>query len=432
MPDEIDWFDEVPTPPIALPNGDGAEVVSFPKRGKRPPQPGWKKEWQLSSEGTPLTNLINGNIALENHPMLVGLVRFDLMDRRVIVQRNFSPNDPPAPRPIAEFDVLAIQEELQRTGLRRISKATTYDAIMMTANAHSFHPVKDYLNGLVWDGEQRCRGWLGRYLGVEGTTYSDVIGRMFLIAMVARIFEPGCQADYMLILEGPQGARKSTACKVLAGDWFSDSLPDLSRGDAVRLSMHLRGKWLIEIAEMSSFSSAEVHTLKQFLTQKEEKYTPKYGRDEVVEPRQCVFIGTTNESVYLRDPTGARRFWPIKVGDIDIDELRADRGQLFAEAVHLYRAGAEWFPDADFEATHIAPEQDARYEEDAWQEMITDWLSANARAACRVNEILKDVLGLAPGQFGTREQRRVSGVLTKLRWVCSKANGARIYRRPEA
>src|ERR1700744_6589723 len=128
----------------------------------------------------------------------------------------------------------------------------------------------------------------------------------------------------MLILEWPNGAWKTRSCRALAGEWFSDNLPDLSRGDPVRLSMHLRGKWLIEIAEMSSFNAAETHTLKEFLTQTEERYLPKYGRNEVYEPRQCVFVGSINESVYLRDPTGARRFWPVKIGTIDLEALQND------------------------------------------------------------------------------------------------------------
>ncbi len=217
-----------------------------------------------------------------------------------------------------------------------------------------------------WDGKSRLDKWLSYYLGAEQSPYVSYIGRWFMIAMVARVMRPGCKADYMMVLEGLQGVRKSTACRILAGDWFSDDLPDLHQGDAVRLSMHLRGKWLIEVAEMSAISKADSNALKVFISKEEERFTPKFGRHEVIEPRQCVFIGTTNKTAYLRDETGGRRFWPVKTGTIDIDALKEDRDQLFAEAVALYKRGAQWWPGAEFGAEHIKPEQDARYEEDVW------------------------------------------------------------------
>jgi hypothetical protein len=208
-----------------------------------------KKDGGYMSGKTALAcNVGNALLALDQEPDLKGAFAYDEMLRTEVLLRPLFGADPDfKPHPVTDGDVTAVQSWLQWFGFRRLGKSATHEAIDKHARDHSFHPVRDYLNELQWNGIERLPSWLHVYLGAEQNNYTAGIGRMFLIGMVARVMRPGCKLDYMLVLEGEQGTMKSTACAILAGKYFSDQLPDITSKEACQ---HLRGKWLVEVAEL--------------------------------------------------------------------------------------------------------------------------------------------------------------------------------------
>ena len=296
-------------------------------------------------------------------------------------------------------------EWLQRRELN-VTPMTVSRSVGAVAREITVHPVRDHLGALAWDGVPRIETWACRYLGAEDTAFNRSVGALWLISAVARIFRPGVKADHMLVLEGPQGARKSTALKILAGeDWFTDELPDLGSKDA---AMHMQGVWIIEIAELDAIGKAEVSRIKAFLTRTTDRFRPPYGRYTIEVPRQCVFAGTVNPDTYLRDETGNRRFWPVRCGTIDIDALARDRDQLWAEAVARFRAGAIWWIDTPELIAAAKSEQEKRYQGDAWDARIDRWLTPRAPPR---QPRLRRLRGLARrgGRARPADLRRVGG-----------------------
>jgi predicted P-loop ATPase len=242
----------------------------------------WLSRCIKGDNGKPLPILANVLTALREDPAIKDAFAVDEMLRAPMLLHPIGhPLDVGTwPRPLTDTDVTDVVEFLQRAGLKRIAREVVRDAIDARARDLRFHPVLDYLESLKWDGCPRANVWLTTKLGAELSPYTQAIGTMFLVSMVARIFEPGCKADYMVVLEGPQGELKSSTCQVLGGEWFSDNLPEVGEGKDV--SQHLNGKWLIEIAEMQAMSKTETAQLKAFITRQVERYRPSYGRLEVM------------------------------------------------------------------------------------------------------------------------------------------------------
>ena len=305
---------------------------------------------------------------------------------------------------------------LQHQGIL-VSVEVAGQAVQAVARDHSFHPVREYLSGLKWDDTKRIEGWLSLYLGIEPSEYVAAVGQRWLISAVARIFQPGCKADCILILEGGQGIQKSTALQVLTRPWFTDDMPELGSKDA---SLQVAGMWLLEIAELEAMRGTAVSKVKAFASRATDRFRPPYGRYPISAPRQCVFAGSVNHSTYLRDETGARRFWPVACGPaILVDELARDRDQLWAEAVVAYRAGVRWWLDTPELNAQAEDEQSARYEGSAWDDLILAWAAervAMGNDSVSTAQVLEGCIQKRIGEWTKSDEMRVAAALSRAKW----------------
>lgn len=356
--------------------GKGASTPGTADAGQQGQPQDWRARliWRNAHQILPcVPNVIE---VLARHDDWVGVIGFDEFSQRVVKRL-------PAPweqrgAPMASDEWSDVDDTRAAAWIAHHERfvptsAAVAEAVNVVARMNAFHPVRDWLATLRWDGTPRLDHWMVDLLSAPDTEYVRRVSRYFLVGMVMRVLQPGCKFDYCLVLEGAQGRRKSTALRVLGGPWFSDIELDLANKDSMS---NIRGKWLHEFGEMGSIARSEATRQKSFLSRQVDEFRPSYGRREIRCPRQSAFAGTTNEWAWNKDPTGGRRFWPVEInGEIDTDGLQSVREQLFAEAYVAATAGEQYWPTGQEQRELFDPEQLAREAPDAYVELLGSWLA---------------------------------------------------------
>ncbi|MFV3015490.1 VapE domain-containing protein, partial [Pseudomonas sp. KHB2.9] len=371
----------------------------------------WKDQLARTENGSLIAHMQNVELILGNDERWSGVIGYSVFSSKIVKLRS-APFGGGA-GDWADIDDMRVMKWLAQQYNLRVKASHVIEAVSVVAHDHAFHPVREYLEKLEWDRVPRIETWLTDVLGVQASEYSAKVGKRWLISAVARVMRPGCKADSVMILEGGQGAGKSTAMGVLGGEWFMDTPFALGDKDSFQA---IRGKWIVELGELDSFNKAESTKAKQFFSASTDTYRESYGRRTNDVPRQCVFVGTTNQEEYLKDATGNRRYWPVFCNKVDLDQLREIRDQLWAEALFCFEAGDIWWVNKD-ESKMFAEAQDERFVVDEWEGPILAWMEESQIGETATgNEILTQALKLDFGHWGKPEQMRVGAIMHRLGW----------------
>lgn len=336
----------------------------------------WLEGLEYTERGKLRSTISNFSLIIENEPFLKGRIAFNEFSNRANVVGQLPWRAKGNLQDWTDTDDSGLREFIEKH-YEISSTAKCADALALSFERHRFHPIKNYLNSISWDGQKRIDTLLIDYLGAEDNNYVRTVTRKILVAAVARVFNPGCKFDNMPVLSGPQGIGKSTLIKRLGQDWYSDSLTTVNGKDAYE---QLQGVWLIEMGEMMATKKADIEATKHFLSKTEDIYRVAYGRRTSRFPRQCVFLGTTNDREFLRDKTGNRRFWPIDVGmqerkkTVFDDLTKEEINQIWAEAVELFKNKEPLYLNAE-EEKEAQIQQDAHSEESAKAGLIEEYLN---------------------------------------------------------
>jgi len=411
-----------------------------------PPDNDWRGKIKRNKDDAAIGNIFNVSTILSNHPSWQGVLARDDFSARIIC-RSAAPFGGDSTRPWTDTDdsrtVAWLTEHMNCSPQTKV----VVEAVQMVAEDNSFHPVRDYLESIKWDGVDRVANLFIDYFGAEPdlpSNYSEkdkerfnnhikylqLVAVKFLVSAVARVMRPGCKVDTVLILEGLQGMQKSTSLKVLAGDWFTDTPFNLGDKDAFQ---SISGKWIIELAELDSFNKSESTRAKAFFSSAIDNYRVAYGRRNNDYPRQCVFVGTTNQHEYLRDSSGNRRYWPVECLAVDLRALKRDRDQLWAEALQMFKDGVLWWPSSD-EMPLFEIEQGKRQIDDPWMLMIEQYLDEPERKLSSekitINDLLGKCIGMDKSRIGERADAiRVGRCLASLGYVKRSQSAGKVPRR---
>lgn len=411
----------------------GEDDPEPPDLGDLPPgQPNLYSEWEklgvaVTQNGSPICNIDNALRVIAGRDEFKDIVWYDEFHKRYLTRFDFETFDVGDLREWGDVDELKLTTFMQRQlGLRRISDDMVHKAAIVYAHQHVRNEPRDWMAGLKWDGTARVERFFADALGAEESDYVLAASRNFWIGMAARVFRPGCQLDNMVVLEGAQGIGKTKALRSIGGPWYTEAKESVTSRE---FFLTLHGRLLVEVAELDAFNRAEVTRIKQVVTCTTDRYRSPYARGAQDHPRMSIFVGTTNETAYLRDHTGGRRFWPIRCGLIRLEQIARDREQLYAEGVALFRSGEPWYV---MPALSTAKEQEERRQVDEWENIMAEYL------VDRTDTTIRDVathLKFDFSKLDMQSQKRIANVLKTLGWdkVTTKRDGhsVRLWRKAE-
>jgi predicted P-loop ATPase len=387
MPDEATWDMLDRRPDKKTQTDDGREIIT--------------------KRGMPYSHIANVHTVLEEDPHYKGVFSYNILKDEVIINGET----------LEGHHITKACLFMQSVYEIRVGKDAMRDLMVLRAKANTFNPLQDYLKGLEWDGVCRLETLLPEYWGTADTPLIREIGMRWAISCVARAMSPGAKVDTVLILSGPQGALKSSSLQALASEeFFSDSHLDISNKSAYEL-IHQSGVWIWEIAENYTLEKSDINNSKMFLSGRVDRYRPSYEQCPIKRGRSLVFASTTNAWAMLTDVTGNRRFWPVRVGDIDLYGIQRDRDMIWAEALHMYNEGEIWWLAGQLEQQLRDYQQEFTLV-DPWQDAVDQTAERYPNGFC--NADVFDTLDLPPHRRGRKDSSRVNAICSALGYVESR------------